>query len=137
MEKRRTTRQDLSKGTVVSPLIFLLSSYVPDWQLEKPETWKCHWCRRKKAPKKSLLFIDKGPGKGYPNKKENFGMITTVFQQNTTEKICFLSCTPAGKDQVESPGFHFYQSIMRTPQHLTGMVSKNTKCVTRNFTSAR
>ena len=44
---------------VVSPLGFLLATYIPDLKLAKPATWKCQCVQTKKAPTKVYCLYTK------------------------------------------------------------------------------
>lgn len=57
---------------MVSYLDFLFVSCIPDWVLEKRVMQKHQWAQEKKRPKKSLLFLLRGPEKEQLNKTENF-----------------------------------------------------------------
>lgn len=62
----------------MSPLRFLVASYISDVSLKKRAT--------QKGPNKSLISLSRGPGKGQPTKTENRYTGTAVIQLTTPGK---------------------------------------------------
>lgn len=46
-------------------------------------TWSFQWVQTQKGPSKTLIFLPKRPGKGQPNKTENFWTTVAVLQRET------------------------------------------------------
>lgn len=69
---------------------------------------------------KALFSLTKGPGKGQPNKTENFQALTALLQPNITEKTVTSSSLHASKGHVGH--FHPGDTWKQASQHPTGLV---------------
>ena len=91
---------------------------------------------KKKGPRKNLLSLAKGLGKGQPSKTKTFKQLFLYFRQISQKKHCGSTHTISHKGLMGSQDFHSFQAVMSHPKVLVRVVTETTKWRAMTFISA-
>ena len=106
---------------------FIFTKCIPDWILEKLAAWTHQWLQtEKKGPRKNLLSLAKGPGKGQSSETKTFKQLLLYFRQISQKKNRGSTHTISHKGLVGSQDFHCFQAVMSHPKVLVRVVTEKT-----------
>ena len=105
---------------MVSSLGFIFTECIPGWILETPAAWTHQWLqteKKKKDPRKNLLSLAKGLGKGQSSKTKTFKRLLLYFRQISQKKLWLhphnLPQRPDGEPRL--PLFPGYDESSQSP----------------------